>query len=332
VVVRIASAGAAPGRHVHEAAYLLQSGEHEPTWITNNSSGQGTEITPLDSLGRVDTWFGDAALMLRLLKPSTDNRFAPFLSLGGGFIRWDHEGEGDLAVDEADTYIQGDDQSEWALSGSLGADFFVTDNLALRAELKDYWNKSSPYTFASNQTDHQEGAHNQIASLGLQFMFGGNRAEEPGFISAAPEPEPVVVVAPEPEPVVAAAPTTEDVSMCVVDQTGRLELVRGTRNLTSGDVYVSRDGRDVLYSNLYPVSAPVYVKGAPWYVAAQPLVLDLKADDMGGDVDDELDDAAENRVEFVNFGAPSRCRWATCSTSARSTARRSTRRGRTSAT
>ena len=69
------------------------------------------------------------------------------------------------------------------------------------------------------------------------------------------------------------------------------------------DRHVTRDGREELFASAYPVSAPIYVKGAPWYVAASPLVLDLKADDMGGDVDDELDDAAENRMEFVNFGA-----------------------------
>jgi hypothetical protein len=275
--------------------YELQSAEHDPTWIYNDPSGEITVVTELDELGNVDTWIGDAALMLRLFEPDADNRFAPFVGLGGGFIRWDHEGDVDLAVNEADTYIQGDDQSEWVIAGSLGADFLLTDNVALRAELKDYWNPSSPYTFVTNRNDHQEGAHNQIASLGVQFMFGGERVSEPGFISVAPEPEP--------EPVVAAAPTTERVTMCVVDQAGRLELVSGTRHLATGDVYVTENGRDILFVNAHPVAQPVYVKGAPWYVAAEPLVLNLEADDLGGDVDDELDDAAENRVEFLNFGA-----------------------------
>jgi hypothetical protein len=278
--------------------YRLETGEHEPTFITNTTAGSGTEIIPLDSLGRTETWFADASLMLRLIKPSVDNRFAPFVSLGGGFARWDHEGDTDIAVGEANTYIQGDDQSEWVLNGSIGADFFLTSNIALRAELKDYWNKSSPYTFITDATDHQEGAHNQIASLGLQFMFGGERVSEPGFISAAPTP------APAPAPVVAAAPpapTTESVSMCYVDQGGRLQTVSATRNLSNGSISVSRNGQDVPFATAYPASDPYYVRSASWYVSSRPLVLDLGSHaTVTADSDTEL---PANRIEFVNFGS-----------------------------
>ena len=287
--------------------YRLVSGEHEGTWITNTTAGSGTTITPLDDLGRVDALFVDASLMLHLLKPTVDNHFAPFVSVGGGFARWNHEGKMDMSVPEADTYIQGDAQAEPVLNASLGADFFLTPNVALRAELKDYWNRESPYTFATSASDHQQGSNHQVASLGLQFMFGGERVSEPGFISVAPEPEPapapVVVEAPAPPP----APTTETVGMCVVDETGRLQMVDATRHLSDNQIYVTKDGQDVLFTTAYPATEPHYIKGAPWYVAARPLVLNLDKHDMGGDVDDELDDAAEklpaNRVEFVNFGA-----------------------------
>lgn len=282
--------------------YELQSGEHEPTWITNTSQGSGTTVSGLPQLGNVDTWFADASLMLRLLRPTVDNKFAPFLSLGGGFIRWDHEDEANGAfVNEADTYIQGNAQAEWVLSGGIGADFFLTDNLALRFELKDYWNASSPYTFASDDTRHQQGSHNQIASLGLQFMFGGERVREPGFISVAPEP------APEPTPVAEPVPTFERVSMCVVEENGQLRSISASRNPLDNQVYVTHNGQEVTFTTVYPAREPLYIKGAPWYVASRPLILELEADDMGGDVDDEIDDAIEqmpeNRLEFVNFGS-----------------------------
>jgi hypothetical protein len=261
--------------------------------------------TELDGFGTVDTWMANASLMIRLLSPSVDRRFAPFISLGGGFVRWDTENETvtDLRLTEVDAQVYQEAQSEGAIFGSIGTDIFFTPGVALRLEAKDYYNPSSPYLMLSTlagDPEHHGGGHNMLWSAGLQFMFGGAPVEEPGFISVAPEPEPappVVVQAPPP------APTTESVAMCVVDQSGRLELVRGTRNLGNGEVYVSRNGRDVLFSSVYPVTAPVYVKGAPWYVAAQPLVVSRDKDDLGGDVDDELDDAAENLVEFLNFGA-----------------------------
>lgn len=112
---------------------------------------------------------------------------------------------------------------------------------------------------------------------------------------------------PAPAVVEAAAPTTEPVSMCVVGADGEIQMVNGWRNLADRQVYVSRDGLDVPFSTAYPAAFPTYVKGAPWYVAAQPLVVSFDRDDLAGDVDDELDDAAEklagNRMEFVNFGA-----------------------------
>lgn len=117
---------------------------------------------------------------------------------------------------------------------------------------------------------------------------------------------PVRAQTPEP-PAPSAAPATEPVSMCVVGADGQLRMVNGWRDLADGGVYVSQNGLDVPFSTAYPAASPTYVKGAPWYVAARPLVVGFDSHDLGGDVDDELDDAAEklarNRMEFVNFGA-----------------------------
>ena len=49
---------------------------------------------------------------------------------------------------------------------------------------------------------------------------------------------------------------------------------------------------------------PVYIQGAPWYVASRPLVIDLTG--KPSKVEDRLDAAVEmpdNRIELVNFGS-----------------------------
>jgi hypothetical protein len=260
----------------------------------------------LDQFGELDTWFADASLMLRLLQPTVDRRFAPFVSVGTGLIHWDHEGENaDLELDAADAYIYGEDQTEWALTGSIGTDIFFTESVALRLEAKDYWNSDSPYLVLSDQERDHEGGHNVQLRAGLQFNFGGARVVEPGFVAAPPP-------APAPAPVVAAPapPATERVTMCVVGDDGRLQTVDATRYLESGQIFVTRNGREVAFTTAYPITEPRYVRGAPWYIANQPLVVALNFDDMGGDVDDELDDAIENqdelpadRLEFVRFGS-----------------------------
>lgn len=96
----------------------------------------------------VDIWLADADLMLRLFTPTANRRFAPFVSLGGGLVRWDHQTDGqpiDLRLTEADVQIIGGKQSEPALTGSIGTDVFLGNSVALRLEAKDYYNWSSPY-------------------------------------------------------------------------------------------------------------------------------------------------------------------------------------------
>lgn len=278
-------------------------------WVLDNdrvdasgSSGQAQ----LDAAGKnVDILMADADLMLRLLDPAAEHRISPFVSLGAGLIRWDHQTDSqplDLRVQQADVQIFGNNQTEFAAAGSIGTDLFLTRNVAIRLEAKDYWNPRSPYIRLSeiDATDgnrHQSGGHNQVYSAGLSFLFGGHK-EEPGFIAAAPEPEPAPVVqAPAPPP----APTTEAVSMCYVDQNGRLQTVSAVRNLSNRNVYVTRNGADVLFATAYPTSGPYYIKDSSWYVASRPLILDLgKGTAITTDIDVTT---VPNRVEFVNFGS-----------------------------
>lgn len=260
----------------------------------------------LDPVNGVDVNFANINLMVRLFSPTDFRRFAPFVSVGGGMVRWDHDNDNvqpaDMRLQSVDAQIYGNAQTEPALMGSVGTDFFFTRSVALRLELKDYWNPRSPYIElaeigATSGDRHQVGGQNLLWSGGLNFFFGGGHKETPGFISVAPEPAPVVVEAPAPPP----APTTEAVNMCYVDESGRLRTVSAVRNLSSRNIYVTRNGTDVLFSTAYPSSSPYYVKDASWYVASRPLILDLgKGTTITTDIDVTT---VPNRIEFVNFGA-----------------------------
>jgi hypothetical protein len=259
----------------------------------------------LDQFGTVDTWFANASLMIRLLAPTAERRFAPFISVGGGMVRWDTENDAvtDLRLDAVDAQIYQEAQSEGAVFGSIGADIFFTPSVALRLEAKDYFNLDSPYLMLSTlsgERDHHGGTHNILWTAGLQFMFGGGAVEEPGFISVAPEPEPAPAPAPAPAP--PPAPTTESVAMCYIDQNGRIQTVSAVRNLSNNNIYVSRNGSDVLFSTAYPASEPYYVKSASWYVASRPLIIDLSNGTTITTVDADVTMPA-NRIEFVNFGS-----------------------------
>ena len=284
-------------------------------WIIENhdldpSVQPSADRTLLDNaVKNVDVWMADANLMLRLLPTKLDRVFSPFLSVGAGFVRWDNQGRAtgdemlDLRVNSVDTQIYGNAQSEFAATGSVGTDFFLTHNVALRLEGKDYWNPRSPYIrlselAATSGNRHQVGGHNFVLSAGLNLMFG-RPAEEPGFISQAPAPEPAPVVAETPAP--PPAPTTEAVNMCYIDQNGRLQTVSATRNLSNSNVYVTQNGSDVLFSTAYPTSEPYYIKGSSWYMASRPVILDLG---NGTTITTDVDvNTVPNRIEFVNFGA-----------------------------
>ena len=273
----------------------------------DNTTADAALLTPING---VNTILANASLMFRFLQPAVDRKFAPFISIGGGMVRWDHDNDGvqpqDVRVPSADVQIFGNAQTEAALFGSLGTDIFFTPSIALRLEAKDYWNPRSPYIelseiAATSGDRHQVGGQNLLWTGGLQFFFGGERVSEPGFISVAPEPEPapVVVQAPPPPP---PAPTTESVNMCYVDQSGRLQTVSATRNLSNNNIYVTRNGSEVAFTTAYPTSEPYYIKGSSWYVSSRPLIVSLEKNDTGADVDYTVNMPA-NRIEFVNFGS-----------------------------
>jgi hypothetical protein len=78
--------------------------------------------------------------------------------------------------------------------------------------------------------------------------------------------------------------------------------VSATRNLSNNQILVTRNGSDVMFTTAYPATEPVYIKGAGWYVASRPLIIDLSNGNtvVTADVDTNT---LPNRIEFVNFGS-----------------------------
>jgi hypothetical protein len=258
----------------------------------------------LEDLGDLAIWMADADVMVRILRPWPGRAVAPFVSVGGGFMRWDQddadlEDEYELLIAETDAKIVGDSQTEPAVTGSIGTDLFWDDRVALRLEAKDYWNPNSPYLRLSrgDEDRHHEGAHNIVYSAGLTFLFGGGGVEEPGFVAVAPGPVP--------PPAPQAPSATERVAMCVVGESGRLETLSATRSLDDGEITVRQNGGEVAFDAAHPAVAPRYIRGASWYVASQPLVLSLdetEAKPANGDAASDL--GPVDRLELVVVGSP----------------------------
>lgn len=264
----------------------------QPMWIEtglDNGLFDNKNYATVAELPELNTWLADAALMFRLFGTEPDRRLAPFLSVGTGFMHWNHEGEDvNFEYTPANAFIYGSSQTEWALTGSVGTDFFFSPGAALRLEVKDYYNTDSPYLVLSDQERDHEGGHNIAFRAGLQLFFGGGQVPEPGFVR--PEPEP----APAPAPV-REEPEVETLTMCVLTDDYGVEMVQAQRVVGTNRIYVTRNGREVAFNTAYPVSEPVYVRSARWYVADQPLIVDLTRENFEA-----------NRFEFVRFGTATR--------------------------
>ena len=138
-----------------------------------------------------------------------EGKFNPFVLVGVGGAHYNPKmtTRGDMA----------------ALNVGVGAKYSLTDNIALRVDLKDY--------LVTEIT--QETYHNFGVTVGISFAFGGReksaRAEVAKY-EAKPEPMPVAQEKPEPkaeEPVVilASEPKAEEKVAAVVSETKAEEKV-----------------------------------------------------------------------------------------------------------
>jgi len=118
----------------------------------------------------------EAATLDTYYRFNTANKLQPYVLIGGGLARGTQAG-----------YVE-----HTIANAAVGAFYQVTDNLALRGELREV-------------EDLQASAHDGIASLGVLFSFGGKKA------AAAAAPAAVVAaVAAKPAPVVVPADDDKD--------------------------------------------------------------------------------------------------------------------------
>lgn len=155
----------------------------------NNKSIVGTEKgrygTPAD---KVDLIFYAVDAVYHIMP---DGNFNPFVVAGMGASR-------------SSPAISNNDMTTFNVG--VGAKYWVTDRVALRADLRDY-------IITENFHDN---FHNLGVTVGVTFAFGGNEKPEP-VVEAKPEPEPeevVVIAVAEPKAVekiaaIIAAPKVE---------------------------------------------------------------------------------------------------------------------------
>jgi hypothetical protein len=180
-------------------------------------------------------------------------------------------------------------RSEWAFVPGIGMDFFMSPSVALRLELKDYWTDDSPYFRLSDDLRH-DGGHNILINGGLAFYWGGRRVIEPGFVREEP-----IIVPPPPPP---APPADIRSTMCVVDANGfQVRTIETITVPSENRVYVMRNGQRVPVDVAYPATAPIYVRGATWFMNDQPLTVSLETTTVNVPADQR------NRLELVRFGS-----------------------------
>jgi hypothetical protein len=258
----------------------------------------------------VAIWQYDASLALRFVKPNANTRFLPWMSVGVGGVTINPENDPALfpvgacvggvvnplgrsrsicdfeAVDVAITTAA---QTELAFVPALGLDFFMSPSVTLRLEAKDYWTDESPY-FRLSDGLHHDGGHNWLFNAGLAFYWGGRRVIEPGFVREEP-----IIVPPPPPP---APPADIRSTMCVVDANGyQVRTIETITVPSENRVYVMRNGQRVPVDVAYPANAPIYVRGATWFMNDQPLTVSLETTTVNVPADQR------NRLELVRFGS-----------------------------
>ncbi|MDA8177951.1 MAG: OmpA family protein [Deltaproteobacteria bacterium] len=113
-----------------------------------------------------------------------------------------------------------------AFNVGVGAKYWITDRIALRADLRDYMVTEIV----------QETYHNVAATVGITLAFGGRERPAPAQAEAKPEPV-VVVVPPPPPPPPPAAPTVSiSADPATIEQGKCAKLAWSTTGASSASV------------------------------------------------------------------------------------------------
>ena len=118
------------------------------------------------------------------------SRFVPYVGAGVD-VMWNH-----LSLDnefKRGVAVEADVDPTFGGHLSAGADFFITPNIALNAEIRGLLSTKGDITFQAPGSPELElveyNPSNISAFLGIRFFFGGAK-EKPAPIAVAPEPPP----------------------------------------------------------------------------------------------------------------------------------------------
>jgi hypothetical protein len=265
----------------------------------------------------VNLWSGTGDLMIRLNTPRTrwdGFEWLPYVALGLGAQWINPAGDDFFVVDDIDIDLDDDDDLVFDVSGhsgiplrcsvliqtcafleekstlaglvALGMDLRFSPNFSARLEFGDrIWEspvkevfQDDLFPFVFEEIGDLGSTVNQLyLTAGLSYLFG--LVEPPRRVVVAPPPRP----APPPPP---PPPATEEITVCVIDPTyaGGVRNITATRNLTTGDTTVMRNGDKVPLSQI-TANVPT-VSGSPWYISGAPFEIGM----------------APNRLLYVSVG------------------------------
>jgi hypothetical protein len=141
----------------------------ERTVYARTATGGGAALVPLGDVG-ASMLLADASLKLHVTGARAWRGFAPFGVLGGGIVA-------DLAGADALEGAVSEDQRfdfgpSFAANLGFGTDFFLTEQLSLRAEVRDYlWRLTYPGGLTASAERENEWTNNFVVTLGGALHF-----------------------------------------------------------------------------------------------------------------------------------------------------------------
>jgi OOP family OmpA-OmpF porin len=173
-------------------AFIKLGKEFSPSWdiqggLDYNRASEDTGIAGAGGRYKQTTLGLDALYMF------SRSNFRPFLLAGLGVARNDVDYSGIPTLNDKS-------KTSWLANAGFGAQFLLSDNFGLQADLRHQWSRSdakAPDIFDADGT-----IGNTLLNVGAIFRFG---APAPVVAEVAPEPAPIAV-APEPMPAPAPEP------------------------------------------------------------------------------------------------------------------------------
>jgi hypothetical protein len=251
--------------------------------------------------GHVNLWSGTGDLLFRLRSPSESwigRETLPYIALGVGG-KWVNpagdfwtcnDGEGKsfecarILPGPSGVMSLGERSVIMGLVG-LGADFRMSPNVALRAEISDRIYQPPMYQVTSqagtvltqpNDTRDSRWTHEIGAQLGLHFLLG---LRTPPPVAVAPLPP--APLPPAPPPAQPTAPREDQVTICVIDPTatGGIRMQTATFRHATNDTIVMVGGQAQPLRQVVGTGVMV-ARDAGWYVRGEPLALTVNRETM----------------------------------------------------